>query len=527
MPMEPSPGDINIRLSSQDDGNFSKPSPDKPFRMAVMGDFTGRMNRNVAASLQDRRPVRIDRDDYETVLAGLSPELHLVFEEAGDAAVQIRIREPDDFHPDRLFETLPVFQELRQTLKDLDDPRRFEHAAVRIRGWAGSEAPRPAAEDAGPETVKPTENGLPAEAGEDGSPGILDRIIDEVNGDTRMPGTIAGRSDWDRFLNRIVAPHRVAAEDPRQASLKTVVSEMISEMMRKILHHPDFQRLESIWRGVGQLVSDLETDEFLSIYLMDVSKTELAVDLAGFEGDAGTGIYRLLVREAAGGPGAVPWAVVAGCYTFGTPEDVAVLARMARISAMAGAPFLSGADSRLIGCASIVETPDTDDWTPEAGVYPQDTFQALRKQPEAAYIGLALPRFLLRVPYGKETDPTDRFDFEEMGETPAHEDYLWGDAALFCIRLLARSFSRDGWDLRPDRDLEIQGLPLHVYREDGAAVAKPCAEVLLTERAALRIMDKGIMPLLSIKNQDGVRLGRFQSLADPPTRLAGRWEAHE
>ena len=523
MPMDPSPGDINIRLSSQDEGSFSKPLPDVPFRMAVMGDFTGRMNRNVAASLQERRPIRIDRDEYETVLAGLSPELHLAFEAAGDATVHIRIREPDDFHPDRLFETLAVFQELRQTLKDLDDPRMFEHAAARISGWAGPWA----GGDSKPEKAEPPENMLPAEAGEGDSPGILDRIIDEAQGDARTPASVEGRSDWDRFLNRIAAPHRVAAEDPRRAALKTLVSEMISEIMRRILHHPDFQRLESIWRGVWQLVSNLETDEFLSIYLLDVSKAELAADLAGFEGDAGTGIYRLLVREAAGEPGAVPWGVVAGCYTFGSPEDVAVLARMARISAMAGAPFLSGGDSRLIGCVSIVETPDPDDWTPEADAGVQDALQSLRKQPEAAYIGLALPRFLLRVPYGKETAPVDRFDFEEMGETPAHEDYLWGDAALFCIRLLGRSFSRDGWDFRPGRHLEIQGHPLHVYREDGAAVAKPCAEVLLTERAALRIMDKGIMPLLSIKNQDGVRLGRFQSLADPPTRLAGRWEAHE
>lgn len=525
MPIEPSPGDINIRLSSSDEGTFSKPAADAPFRMAVMGDFTGRMNRNVAASLQDRRPVRIDRDEYEAVLARLSPELHLAFEEAGDAAVHIRIREPDDFHPDRLFETLPVFQELRQTLKDLDDPRRFEHAAARISGWTGPETPRQVAADPEPEQAEPPEKTLPIEAGEGESPGILDRIIDEAQGDTRTPASVAGRSDWDRFLNRIAAPHRVAAGDPRQAELKTVVSEMISEIMRRILHHPDFQRLESIWRGVRQLVSVLETDEFLSIYLIDVSKAELAADLTGSEGDAGTGIYRLLVREAVGVPGAVPWAVAAGCYTFGSPEDVAVLARMARIAAVAGAPFLSGADSRLIGCASIVETPDPDDWSPEAGA--QDALQALRKQPEAAYIGLALPRFLLRAPYGKETDPVDRFDFEEMGETPAHEDYLWGDAPLFCARLLGRSFSRDGWDLRPDRHLEIQGLPLQVYKQDGEAVVKPCAEVLLSERAAFRMMDKGVMPLLSIKNQDVVRLGRFQSLADPPTRLAGRWEAHE
>lgn len=501
--------------------HHAKPVSDTPFRIAVMGDFTGRVNRNVAASLQDRRPILIDRDEYDTVLARLTPELFLTFEDAGDPAVHIRIREPEDFHPDRLFETLAVFRELRQTLRDLNDPRRFEHAATRIAGWS-----EPAAPNQGSYEHAPNE-ALPEDTGESDGAGILDQIIDASQGDKRTPATTPVRSDWDRFLNRIAAPYRVAAEDPRQAELEAVVSEMISAIMRRILHHPDFQRLESVWLGIRQLVSNLETDEFLKLYIIDVSNAELAADLAASDDGVCTGIYRLLVREAAGDPGADPWAVVAGCYSFGSREDVAVLARMARISAMAGAPFIAGAESRLIGCPSVAETPDPHDWTPEADMGLADALQEIRNQPEAAYIGLALPRFLLRLPYGKETDPVDSFNFEEMGETPVHEDYLWGDPALFCIRLLGRSFTRDGWSFSPDRHLEVRGLPLHVFKEDGEAAVKPCAEALLTERAALRLMDMGIMPLLSIKNQDAVRLGRSQSFSAPPTRLGGRWEAHE
>jgi type VI secretion system protein ImpC len=130
---------------------------------------------------------------------------------------------------------------------------------------------------------------------------------------------------------------------------------------------------------------------------------------------------------------------------------------------------------------------------------------------------------LLRLPYGSETDPIERFDFEEMPGDPVHGDYLWGNPALGCAYLLAQTCSGQGSGPIPGAILEIDGLPLHVYKEQGETRLKPCAEVLLSERAMEKILDKGLMPLLSIKNKDAVRLARFQSLADPATSLAGRW----
>lgn len=520
MAWNPSTIDVHLRAAVSGKEPVSRPGAGIPFRIAVMGDFTGRMNRGVSASLRDRRPVSVDRDTCASVLADLSPELVLRFDDAGEAAVPIRIRELEDFHPDRLLESLAVFRELRQVLRDLDDPRRMESAAARIGVWIGTEDGRSL------RTEGPPDKGDAARPKEAGG-GILDRILDEADGAREIPSPGAGGSDWDRFLAGIAASSRAVPEDPRRDALKAVVSGMISEGMRRILHHPDFQRLEALWRGVWHLVTDLETDESLTIHLLDIPWAELAADLSGPEEDSGTEIRRLLVRETVLTPGAAPWAVAGGCYAVGSAADLAVLARMARISAAAGAPFFSGAHSRLIGCAAIADTPDPRDWHPEADAEAAAALRALRSRPEAAYVGLALPRFLVRMPYGSETDPVEGFEFEEMEELPRHEDYLWGDPALFCLRILGRAFSRDGWDLRPERRLEIGGFPLHLFMEDGQKAVKPCAEVLLTEAAALRIMEMGIMPLLSLKNRDAVRLGRFQSLADPPTRPAGRWDAHE
>ena len=147
----------------------------------------------------------------------------------------------------------------------------------------------------------------------------------------------------------------------------------------------------------------------------------------------------------------------------------------------------------------------------------------LRRRPEADSVALALPRFLLRLPYGKKTLPPESFDFEEFTELPVHEDYLWGNPAFAVALLLAQSFSEAGWEMRPGTTSEIDRLPLHVSGRAGESVSTPCSEALLTEDAVEGILDAGLMPLVSFKDQDRVRLGRFQSIADPPRGLAGRW----
>ena len=159
----------------------------------------------------------------------------------------------------------------------------------------------------------------------------------------------------------------------------------------------------------------------------------------------------------------------------------------------AGAPFLGEADPGKSGAES---GDGALEW------------ERLRQLPEACWIGLAMPRLLLRLPYGKKTDPVESFDFEEMPGVPIHQQYLWGNPAFACVQLLA----------------EIDRLPVHIYEAEGEKHAKPCAEVLLTERDIEWILDQGYMALDSKRDRDVVRLVRFQSIAKPPARLSGRWE---
>jgi type VI secretion system protein ImpC len=283
--------------------------------------------------------------------------------------------------------------------------------------------------------------------------------------------------------------------------------------------------LEAVWKGLPFLVSRLETDALLKLYVLDVSKSELSADLGRVENLRSTGFYRLLVEQTVETPGAEPWAVIIGTYYFEQClDDIEFIGRIAKIAKASGAPFIAAASDKMVCHDPLAKTPDPDDWKLSVSLEAAQAWQALRKIPEAAYIGLVLPRFLLRLPYSADTDPIEAFDFEEAASPLDHETFLWGNPGLACALLLGQSFSISGWQLRPGDQLDIHNLPLYLYKDGSESKLLPCAEALLTQRAAEKILENGLMPLLSFLSQDTVRLARFQAISAPLCRLAGRWE---
>ena len=491
-------GKLDFDIVSSLDEIHGATNPDMPFRILILGDFSGRVNRGMIepkAATSGRCPLQVDRDTIGEVMAKLGVEIRLPLFGDDEPPVSLHFRELDDFHPDRLFKQLDLFRAISDKRNIIADPSFLANARGKMS--ASASPPIKGSEDVALQRVVTQTAGS-----------LLDQVLEETAGvgSRKDPGNRL--SEWDSFLSSVVQPHTEKDTGSERAQLLAELDDTTGELMRAILHYPDFQAIEAAWRGVDFLVSRLDTGEELQLYLLDISKAELVEEL-NVDDLNSSGIYRLLVEQA---PETKPLGLMAGNYFFDScMEDLETLGRMAQIAAAAQAPFITAADTTLPGS-------DRGKWSQD-----NDAWNMLRHLPEAEYLGLVTSRLLLRLPYGKNTDPTELFDFEEM-PIPVYDQYLWGNPAFACACLIGEAFSVSGWEFRPGMVQDIENLPLHAYKTKGEAHVTPCTGTLLTEDAVEAIMDMGLMPLISFKAKDMVRLARFQSVADPSALLAGSWK---
>ena len=311
--------------------------------------------------------------------------------------------------------------------------------------------------------------------------------------------------DSTRSSTRIVEPH-IVKDSPPQAKLYSDATEAaIAEEMRGVLHYPAFQALESVWLGVQWWVSSVELDDNLQLHIFDVSRDELIADVVAAGGQlAQTGLYRALVDRWRNVPGGESWSALVALIQFGPSDaDIGLLAALGLIAAQAGGPLLAGADEAL------------GDTQASAGGW-----GALRRSEAARWIGLAAPRVLLRLPYGKRSDPIESFPFEEFVGPPTQEHLLWGPSSFATSILIGRSFNSRGWDMEPGDEREIGDLPAYVFEQDGERAMQACAERYLTETEIQRLIEAGLIPIASRRDRNAVVAIRFQSVSDPPAALA-------
>ena len=489
-----------------------------PMRILVLGDFSGRASRGLidhGDALAERPTPAVDIDGIDDALYRYAPRLHLPLQDPDAPSIAVDFKQLDDFHPDALYRELAVFRSMRELRERLLAPESFPREAEEwgqarsSSGGTGEKAPD--------ESPKPRED-----EGE-----MFERLLGRKPAERPQARAAPPREGVDitPFIRSIVRPYVVAAPSASQDHLVASVDQATTMQMRALLHDSAFEQLEAAWRGVDWLTRRVETGEELSIHLLDLSKDELVADLGATGGDIrSSGLYRLLVDKATGPPGGHPWSVLAGQYTFGTsPEDAALLEALGTIASRAGAPFVAAADPRLLGSDSLAHQPDPHTWK-ALDAEAQKRWTRLRSSPAARWVGLAIPRVLLRLPYGARTEPIDAFAFEEQALVPEHSSYLWSNPSIACSMLLARAFVENGWAMQPGDFLDIEDLPAHHFEVEGEMRLTPVAEAFLTESAAEQILRSGIMPVLSYRNRNAARLLRFQSLADPAAALEGPWQ---
>ncbi len=296
----------------------------------------------------------------------------------------------------------------------------------------------------------------------------------------------------------------------------------MSEQVNLILHHEDFQKLEGAWRGLHYLVNNTETDEMLKIRVMNISKKEVGKTLKNYKGTAWdqSPLFKGIYEQEYGQFGGEPFGCLVGDYHFDqSPPDVALLTEMAQIAAASHCPFIAGASPTVMQMESWQELANPRDLTKIFTTPEYASWRSLRESEDARYLGLAMPRFLARLPYGAKSDPVEEFDFEEDTGASDHSRYTWANSAYAMATNINRSFKEFGWCSRI-RGVEsggsVEGLPVHSFpTDDGGTDMKCPTEIAISDRREAELAKNGFMPLLHRKNSDFAAFIGAQSMQKP------------
>ena len=309
------------------------------------------------------------------------------------------------------------------------------------------------------------------------------------------------------------------------ASIEAMIAAIdrtLTAQVNLILHHPDFQQLEGAWRGLSYLVNNTETDEMLKIRVLNISKKDLSGTLKRYKGTAWdqSPLFKRVYEAEYGQFGGEPFGCLVGDYYFDqSAPDTELLTELGKTSAAAHCPFLAGASPTVMGMGSWQELANPRDLTKIFTTPEYAAWRSLRESEDARYLGLAMPRFLARLPYGAKTSPVEAFNFEEDTAGADHGRYTWANAAYAMATNITRSFKLYGWCSRI-RGVEsggaVEGLPVHTFPTDDGGVDMKCpTEIAISDRREAELAKNGFMPLVHRKNSDFAAFIGAQSIQKP------------
>jgi type VI secretion system protein ImpC len=285
-----------------------------------------------------------------------------------------------------------------------------------------------------------------------------------------------------------------------------------------IMHHADFQKLESAWRGLRFVVDRTNFRENIKLELLSVSKDQLLEDFEDAPEVVKSGLYKHAYTAEYGQFGGQPVGAMVANYDFGPgPQDIKLLQNVASTAAMAHAPFIAAAGPQFFGLTSWEGLPNLKDLNSifEGPQYAK--WNSVRESEDARYLGLTMPRFLLRLPYGQNSNPIKAFNYEET-VSHSHEHYLWGNTAFAFATRLTDSFAKYRWCpnvIGPQSGGAVEDLPLHQFEAMGDIQTKIPTEVLVSDRREFELAESGFIPLAMRKGSDNAAFFSANSVQKP------------
>jgi type VI secretion system protein ImpC len=300
------------------------------------------------------------------------------------------------------------------------------------------------------------------------------------------------------------------------------LDQKLSEQMNEILHAPEFQKLESAWRGLHYLVYNSETDATLKIRVMNVGKAELYRNLKLFPGARWdqSPLFKKVYEQEFGQLGGEPYGCLVADYHFNhSPVDIQLMRDLSKVAASAHAPLLAGADPTLMGMDSWTELGNPRDLSKLFDTPDYAAWKGLRDAVDSRYMALCMPRVLARLPYGAKSEPVEEFGFEEDTDGHKGEKYGWMNAAYAMAANVNRAFKEYGWTVRirgVQSGGEVINLPTHTFPTDDGGVDLKCpTEIAITDRREAELSKSGLISIVHRKNTDKAAFIGAQSVYKP------------
>ncbi|SDP95087.1 type VI secretion system contractile sheath large subunit [Ectopseudomonas guguanensis] len=350
--------------------------------------------------------------------------------------------------------------------------------------------------------------------------GILDRIIAETKLTPDDEAYDIAKRGVSAFIEELLKPQN-ENEPVKKAMVDRMIAEIdakLSRQMDEILHHPDFQALESSWRGLKLLVDRTNFRENIKLEILNASKQDLLDDFEDSPEIVQSGLYKHIYTAEYGQFGGQPvGALIANYYFDPSAPDVKTLQYVASVACMSHAPFIASAGPKFFGLETFTGLPDLKDLK-DHFEGPQFTkWQSFREQEDARYVGLTVPRFLLRNPYDPEDNPVKTFVYKE-NVANSHEHYLWGNTAYAFASRLTDSFAKFRWCpniIGPQSGGAVEDLPLHHFESMGEIETKIPTEVLVSDRREYELAEEGFIALTMRKGSDNAAFFSANSAQKP------------
>lgn len=359
----------------------------------------------------------------------------------------------------------------------------------------------------------------------DASPAVVEEtnLLDSIISETRV-----ARSDYEKdrakdliseLVNEVMAGTVTVSKD-LIASIEARIAQIdsvLSTQLCAVMHHPEFQQLESSWRGLHYLVHQSETGTGLKIHVLNSPKKDLIKDFKSAAEFDQSALFKKIYEEEYGTFGGAPFAALIGDYEFGNhPEDLSLLEEISHVAAAAHAPFFSAADSKLLGLDSFNDLSKPRDLAKGFDTVEYAKWKSFRNSEDARYVGLTLPHVLGRLPYGASTVPVEAFNFEEDVNGTDPSKYLWVNASYSLGTRLTDAYAKYGW-CAAIRGVEggglVEGLPTHTFTTDEGEFALKCpTEIAITDRREKELADLGFIPLVHCKGSDYAAFFSTQSV---------------